>query len=381
MNKKGISLVILVITILVMIVLASVIVTVSSDAFNNSKKAAFAMDLEQVEQLVEEYYLNNNELPINIEDEYDKSTLVGLALEGAEFLSEEINLNGDDDETFYKIDMSKLPIEETLRGLDEDEADIFVITNTSYNVYYVRGERIGDVYYFSLTEELTGKSKLNDEVALDDSNVSITGSTGVIKLTKNTKDWTNDLTVTVDATLESGETLKYYIAGEDVSSSVSENTIDVDEILNANNTLKTTFYSNDANKVVTVQKILSNEVIAETAINVSNLDILSGDVSSLNVTNTVYANFVLSKITGYTDLGGSSVKEARVLYTGTLDDDGNIVPYYTDTPSTITKEYINSVGVKNSATAIKLPKDVSEYMVVFIDNAGNISEPVKCTVE
>ncbi len=386
MNKKGISLVILVITIIIMIVLASVIVYVSSDAFNNSKKAAFALELEQVEELVETYYLNNNELPIDSSESYDKATLVALISTGSDFLSNEITLNGDDDEVFYKIDISQLPIEEISRGMkiDGDTADIFVVASDSFNVYYVKGERVGEEYYFSLTESLTGKSKVNDEdtTSTDDSMVTITGSTGVITLTKNTKEWTNDLTVTAQAILADGETLRYFIAGQDVTSSVVDNTIDVDAILNANGTLKTKFYNNDSNKIVKVQKKLNDNVVAEETINVLNLDILSGNtITESNITNTTYTNFILSIITGYTDLGGSGVKEARVLYTGKYNDDGNVVAYYQDTPTTITKEYINSVGATSNATTIKLPKDVVEYMVVFVDNAGNISEPVKCTVE
>jgi len=374
-NKRGISLVVLVITIIVMIVLSSTIIYISSDMVMDTKQGAFALDLEQIEDLTKEYYLNNNELPA-IGSEYTKATLVALITEGAEILSDEITINGDDSAKFLRVDLSKLDISNITRGMEDngDTTDIYVIATDSLNVYYLKGEEIGGEYYFSLTEKLTDKIQVDNTETIDTSNINITNTTSSIKLTKSTNDWTNTLTVKVDTELATGETLKYYIAEQDVTTTVTGSEINISNILAANTTIKNTFYASEQNKVMKIQKISNEKVIAENTINLSNLDILPTNITNLAVTYTNYETYRFAKMTGYSDLGSSGIKEVRILYTQKLDSVGNTTAYYDDLPATITKEYVSSSGISFNQNAIKLPTDVKAYSVVFIDNAGNISD-------
>jgi len=382
-NKKGISLVILVITIMVMVILASIVVFTTSDTTKNSKIAAFALDLEQLEDLTKEYYLSNNELPVLLSDAYTKATLVSMIDEGTDELSEEITLNGDDSAVFYKLDLSKLPIENTSRGLEENgDNDIFVIAKDSLNIYYLAGEEIGDDYYFSLTEKITGKTKVNNDVTEDDSNINITNTTAAINLTKSTTDFTNTLTVKIDTTLGTNETLEYFIANESIATSTTGSlTVDIASILSSNTTVYTNFYASDDNKILNVNKYNtssgSNVVVATATVSLSNLDTASGTVvAASSITYKEYDSFILATISGYTDLGLSGIKEARVLYTTKADGSA----YYEDLPTTITAEYVYNSGIKHNATTLKLPKDVNGYSLVFVDNAGNISDLGSYTV-
>lgn len=376
-NKKGISLIILVITIVIMLIITSAVIFISSDTTSNTKMAAFAMDLQQIESAVEEYYLYNKELPI-IKVGYTKTTLVTSIENGSEILSEEIEANGDNEAVFYEIDLGSLDVENISKGLRQggDATDIYLVTEDSLNVYYLKGEEISSVYYFSLTEKLTGKVNIeNDTSSGDTSNITIVNTTSTIKLTKSTKEWTNNLTVNVGTTLATGETLKYYIAGQDVTASITSNNINIVELLAANATLKNMFYSNETNKVLLVKKISNGEVIAEESVSLSNLDTLYGTmISQNNVTYTKNDNYILANITGYTDLGGSLLKEIRILYTTKVDSSGNTAPYYDNLPASITKEYVYSAGIKNNNNVLKLPIDVKSYSLVFVDNAGNISD-------
>lgn len=380
-NKKGISLIALTITIAVMIILATAVFMVSNEMVINSKMAALAVDLEEMEDLVSSYYINNDELPVVATPSWDKDGLVGEISEGASELAEEIELNKDGSDTFFKIDISKLDIENISRGLEaeEDSTDIFVVAKESFNVYYLKGEEIDDTYYFSLSKRLTGESKVPNSVSKDDSDISIEGSTSAIKLSKNTKEWTNNLIVSVSTSVETGETLKYFIAGQDITSSVTGDKINVSEIMLSNATVQTAFYAEGADKTLKVQKFnASGTLIAENSISVSNIDVLSGaTISSNSVTYTKYETFTLANISSYTDIGGSGVKEARVLYTKKLSAEGALVSYYNDLPETITSDYVKNVGISTSPKSIKLPTDVKEYVVVFIDNAGNVSEVIK----
>lgn len=383
-TKKGISLIVLVITIIVMGILASVVVFISADSVNNSKIAAFSTDLTEIEDLIDEYYLNNNALPIVEGTTYTKAQVVALITNGADSLSDEITSNGDDSSSFYEVDLSKLPIDDSASGnKNDDETDVYLVSSQNFNVYYLKGKKIANVYYFSLAEKLTGKKKVNNSIVSDTSNITISSTTEGIKLTKNTSEWTNAMEIDVQTTLGTNETIEYLVADQTISTSTKgEFTINVSNILTNNAILMTTFHNSDVNKVVTVNKYDtssgSNVLIASANINVFNLDMLSGTTNP-TVTNTKYTDFILSNISGYTDLGGSGVKEARVIYTTKLDSDGNIVPYYSDLPTTITAEYVKNSGVSFNANVLKLPTDVQTFVIVFIDNAGNVSNPVTCS--
>ena len=383
MNKKsGISLVVLVVTIIVLLIISSSVLYISADASNNAKLMSLASDLQQVEDLITEYYLTNNELPIVNEAIYDEATLVSSIEKGQNDLLKEITMNGDKDCLFLKVDLSKLNIDSTSRGLQQngDESDIFVISQNTFNVYYLRGQKVGKKYYFSLTEELTKKTKITDTTSTEYSLVEIVNTTGTITLQKSESEWTNKLTINVTSDLAEGETLKYYISGQDITSNVTDNKINVSDILLSNATLKNTFYANDNNKTVTVEKYKNDEIITEKTISVSNLDILTGTtITDGNISYTKYTNYIMAKIEGYSDLGGSGLKEVRMVYTTKLDSDKNEIPYYDDLPDEITKEYVYNSGVKNGSTSYKLPSDVVQYSIVFVDNAGNISDVLNAT--
>ena len=127
-SKKGISLIALVITLIIMMILASVALYTSADATNNAKLTSFAEDLTNMEDLVSEYYLTNNELPIVSGVSYVKADVLGLCTNGVETLSEEITTNGDNSAVFFKLDLAKLPIESSSRGMEQEgSTDIYLI--------------------------------------------------------------------------------------------------------------------------------------------------------------------------------------------------------------------------------------------------------------
>lgn len=382
-NKKGISLVILIIMIIVMIILASVVIYISADMVNDSKKAAFVSDLTLIEDLVDEYYLNNETLPVIEEVSYSKSGFTALITEGIDELTNEISSNNDDEATFYEVDLDKIDVQSTSRGLklDGDNTDVYFVSSKTFNVYYLKGENIAGNYYFSLTESLTGKVNVNDSQTDEDaSNITITNVTKGIKLVKNTTEYTNDLKVTVTTTLKTGETMLYKIANQEIS--VEENIINISNILLNNNTIKSSFYESDSNKILIAQKISSGNIIAESKVSLANLDLLSGTVvPSSNITYSNNGNFILANISGYVDLGGSGVKEARVVYTVRKNADNSTSPYYNDLPNNITKEYVKNSGKSFGPNILRLPTDVKGYALVFIDNAGNISDVANYTVE
>ena len=139
------------------------------------------------------------------------------------FFSNEITEKGDNSATFYQIDLSKLSLETSNRGVQDngDVTDTYVVAEDTLNIYYIKGEKIDKKYYFSLTEKLTGNKKISSANEVDTSNITIADVSGAIKITKNTTNWTNNLEVTVNINKAADETLKYMLVGQDITSNVT----------------------------------------------------------------------------------------------------------------------------------------------------------------
>ena len=58
--KRGISLVVMLVTIAVILIITSVTVVTGNNIFNNTKKVKYASEISYVEEIVNTYRLNNN---------------------------------------------------------------------------------------------------------------------------------------------------------------------------------------------------------------------------------------------------------------------------------------------------------------------------------
>ncbi|MDD2628493.1 MAG: hypothetical protein PHR25_03590 [Clostridia bacterium] len=387
-EKQGISLLVLTIIIIVMIILAGTVVYTSAEATNNSKMAAFISDLETIGEAVEKYYLNNEELPIVLDTEYTKTSMINQLIEEdrKKVLSKEIDELNDTEKKFYEIDMSKLEIKFSQYGMKEDgdPLDAYYISEGNHNIYYLKGRRIARKYYFTLTEKLTGKKIVNSLEPEDTSSVNIVSKTDGIKISKNTKEWTNDLKVNVKTTFESGEKMSFFLGGIATLVNVTQadyTFIIKDYLKETNNSVWQAVVINK-NKTLTVKKLNSlNQIIAETTINIDNVDMIGALKYDVAPSMTVSKNesFNLIKLSNLIDNNESGVKNLRYLKTKKrviINGTETQVDYYDNQPITITWDYIYNAGTISDARMIKLPKDVSEIKVVFEDNAGNVDTQV-----
>ena len=146
-QKKGISLIVLIVTIIVMLILLSIIIVSVNNVSGNSKLAAFATDLSSVEDLTSSYYMKNNSFPIKVEDSKKEEDMVmnqgellsRVGKENKDKFIDELKLNNDyNDENdnlgeYYPIDLKKLEIETTSRGTEEkgNLKDIYVVSYPS----------------------------------------------------------------------------------------------------------------------------------------------------------------------------------------------------------------------------------------------------------
>ena len=203
--KKGITLVTLLITLIVMIVLSTTVVVSGVSAMNNAKKMKFAAELVFMQDTIQNYMrTHENSLPI-------KGGVVAAQ-----------NLPQGE---YYEIDMSLLGLIDTAYGnkLNADEKDIYVVSKTNNEVYYLKGLKIGNTIYYNLTDELKESINYTDTNAVS--------KDGII-FNQSKTDYTNsDISVNVqvpkeysNVTVVSGNTeiTEFAIEGKYIVFTISE---------------------------------------------------------------------------------------------------------------------------------------------------------------
>lgn len=162
-NNKGITLVSLVIVIVVMFIIASITVNISFDRFeiNNLKK--MLSDLELLEDKVNNYYLEYNELPIVSEYTCIKT----------------FEKNSGDNDNYYIINLEALDKGIALNyGKDgfenpNNSDDVYIINEQSHNIYYAKGIEMKGKYYYSFIDN----SEIEDNIAPSTPEIKIISGT------------------------------------------------------------------------------------------------------------------------------------------------------------------------------------------------------------
>ena len=151
--KKGVSLIVLLMTIAVMLILLTTITVSSSNIINNSKKRQFAKELYEIQNLVDKYKYENNDYPYIIENDENKTVKKNVENISNIFVGEE---KVDNVITLYPINLSKVGVENLSRGInkEDNEEDVYAFSNKTGKVYYVKGYKVGDDTYYTLTDEL-----------------------------------------------------------------------------------------------------------------------------------------------------------------------------------------------------------------------------------
>ena len=151
--KKGVSLIVLLMTIAVMLILLTTITVSSSNIINNSKKRQFAKELYEIQNLVDKYKYENNDYPYIIENDENKTVKKNVENISNIFVDEE---KVDNVITLYPINLSKVGVENLSRGTnkDDNENDVYAFSEKTGKVYYVKGYKVGDDTYYTLTDEL-----------------------------------------------------------------------------------------------------------------------------------------------------------------------------------------------------------------------------------
>lgn len=180
--KNGIAMVTLVVTIAVMLTLVSVITYTGINTANTSKKMAFASEIKMIQECIDSYRTNN-------EGNFPTSDFVTIDLSNASIdVKKQFTDNEEEiiDNKVYlsKIDYTKLELNSLNRGLGQTSDDIYVLSTKSGIVYYAKGLKIGNITYYTLTDELKNLLSYNQK----SNEVSIPN---VIVFKVSTTDWIN----------------------------------------------------------------------------------------------------------------------------------------------------------------------------------------------
>ncbi len=213
--KKGISLVALTVTIVIMLLLASTVAISGVNVLSDSRMVSIGTELAYMQEYVDSYIeYNNGNLPIS--DSVIIATDKILAADKTQF--DNVDYVSSTNVLLYKIDKSKLGNISTTYGNENkgDETDIYAVSKNTNKVYYVKGEKIKGKTYYTLTNDLKEKigfDKIKGSVAKD----------GII-FTPSTKEWTNQ-TVTLNVAVPVDYTnVTFTVNGTTVTASKTETT-------------------------------------------------------------------------------------------------------------------------------------------------------------
>lgn len=148
-NKSGISLIMLSVTVVVMIILASATIVSYNNIITDTLKKDFANEIYTIQKLVEQYEFLNNEYPVNEEYILDVSEID----EEFKFQFEKENIT-DNKLKLYVIDLAKCDVEHVKRGNSLNDKDKYVVSKDTGIVYYFDGIVIDNIRYYTLTKDL-----------------------------------------------------------------------------------------------------------------------------------------------------------------------------------------------------------------------------------
>ncbi len=395
-NKKGITMLTLIITIVVGLIIVSAGIVTVSNSISNATITAFANDLNTIQDQVNLYYMQNDSFPVyDGEDAYAQIDITDLASANGNYaeFQEELELNGDWNDNgslgaFYKIDLSKLNVEKTVRGTKQnsDESDIYVVSYPSMNIYYVKGVEVKSETYFSLSSKIIKFVKNVENTSDDTSNTDVI-TAGSLTVKKLKKDWTNKLAFTLNAYMNSGESLYVDIGGVQYKfkTNVGNNTFVLNTFDDLENSLSNIssdeLYSDDINHWINTDKQILNiyktgsdsSKIDSLDIDMSNFDGKSPTANNWNIIENNENNILTFKVADTE----SGVKEVRYEYLQKYGENGNLEKYYVGVDS-LDPYFIKSRGKKATLSKdgnveISLPKEIEGIQLVVIDKAGNMS--------
>ena len=398
-NRKGISLIMLIITIVLALILVMSTAAVVGNAINNSRITTFASDVLEVQDALKSYYIQNDVIPVLGDEKVYSQFEIEDFLENAKQIAlfeEELSLNGDFNDNrnlgaFYILDIGALGVEQTARGLQEQENDVYVASYPSMNVYYLKGLSTRKTTYFSMSPRLSSLiknfNKKTEEISTEITTQTVDG----ITVKKLKKKWTNILGMTIETNIANADESLYLSVqgGNEVllPTKVGQNILKLNSLTkvfssdgtetNLNTDLSKYDTANQNDKYIEIIKKQGGNVVGKIAVSISNYEI---ELPTLKSDIKLYPSEEYNLATFYVGDNISGIKEVRYEYLTKFDIQGFPQQYYTGVTE-YESSYIKARGKKATVSEdgyveIKIPKEIEGIEVRIFDNASNASERI-----
>ncbi len=140
--KKGVSLLVVIVAVTIMLIIITSATVIGSGSITSANYEEYVSELNRVSDNVNEYYVENKELPVTGE-------VVSATSLGNEFLAN-MKDKGDLEENLYIVDLSKLKDSTIKKGKGSvANQDIYLVTENTQNVYYLKGFKYKAKVYFT----------------------------------------------------------------------------------------------------------------------------------------------------------------------------------------------------------------------------------------
>ena len=149
-SLRGVSLISLVITVAVILILTNIVVYNAADSLRTTKLSNMQADIENLRDKVSNYYAQYGRIPANTNIEYTNTSNINSISEAVDtgkfyvidlVAMENVTLN-------YGKDYSQITESSTQEQVNQ-LADLYIINETSHNVFYVEGIEAGDERYYT----------------------------------------------------------------------------------------------------------------------------------------------------------------------------------------------------------------------------------------
>ena len=391
-KKYGISLLVLIVTIIVALIIISTAIVSISSVIQNNNISSFAEKMKALEDQVIMYYIENRDIPKKDNTVYSKGEILSIASRYENVsgeLGEELRLNGDNTNStvFYELDITKLEIQRF------NEPDyMYVIAMPSLHVYSLIPLEAKEKNFFSLSSRINGSKVIErNNVAVDFG--TIVSNTNGLLVSKKYNNWTNKLGIKVETYVNSGE--KLYVAFNNKETEIStitnsNNSVYFDSLTELQNSNFTSddmliLSSKDAkDKYIQIIKKSGTNILTSVNVYLNNFDYVTPKTTNLN--NIVESTNDISTLTMNVNDDISGIKEVRYEYFSTYDRlDGNEGRIYYYSGEEINSEYLAKNGkkakIKDGKASIEVPRGIASVKLIIIDNASNISNVIELGTE
>jgi len=150
--KRGITVTMMVITVIILLILASTITISVYSGINYSKLSSWKSEIVNIQNVVKEK-LNES----SIIDEYILGSISVSkdSIPNVEFTNQFSGetVDSDNNVILYALDLGKLGITDTMYGNYTTSTDVYAISKETNKVYYVQGLELGNDTYYTITSD------------------------------------------------------------------------------------------------------------------------------------------------------------------------------------------------------------------------------------